>query len=165
MSDKPSLPPEADYTPRPPRPRATPGSPLRAVVAGLVIDLGGSVVLNLVLVVLYGLWLQVTGLTSEQIDNAVRHIPPDSWAAIAGVLLGACLDVLSGFVCARIVQRDEWRVGATLAGLSTLCTLLLNDAGDAAEDLTVLLSLCTAACTMLGVKYGRELNLRLKAAG
>jgi len=161
MSEQhPLQPPEADRPPRPLRP----GSPVRAVTIALVLDLGGSLALNLLLTVLYAAWLQARGLTGTEIDEAMRHIPPDSWAAIAGVLLGACLDVLSGFVCARIVQRDEWRVGGVLAGLSGLCTLLFNDAGEAMEDLTVLLSLCTVACTLLGVKYGHELNRKTKAA-
>jgi ABC-type Fe3+ transport system permease subunit len=161
MSEQhPLQPPEADRPPQPLRP----GSPVRAVTVALVLDLGGSLVLNLLLTVLYAAWLQARGLSGDEIDEAMRHIPPDSWAAIAGVMLGACLDVLSGFVCARIVQRDEWRVGGVLAGLSGLCTLLFNDAGDAAQDLTVLLSLCTVACTLLGVKYGRELNRRIKSA-
>ena len=162
MSEKPSPPPDADTDGRPPRQPVRTGTPLRAITAGLIVDLGGSLVLNLVLTVLYAVWLQATGLTAEQVDQAMHHIPPDSWAAIAGVLLGACIDVASGFVCARVVQKDEWRVGALLAGISSLCTLLLDDAGDATEDLTVLLSLTTAACTMLGVKYGREMTQRLK---
>jgi hypothetical protein len=41
---------------------------------------------------------------------------------------------------------------------------MLSDAGDAAGgDLTLLLTACTVACTLLGVKYGRELNQRLVA--
>jgi len=100
------------------------------------------------------------GTSPEQLKAAMDHIPPNSWAAVLGLLLGACLDVFSGFVCARVAQRDEWRVGGTLATISALCTLMLSDGGDAADDLTLLLTLCTAACTLLGVKYGRELNQR-----
>ncbi|HEX4509569.1 MAG TPA: hypothetical protein VH328_05800 [Burkholderiaceae bacterium] len=161
MSEQhPLQPPEANRPPQPLRP----GSPARAVIVALVLDLGGSLVLNLLLTMLYAGWLQARGLSSAEVEQAMRQIPPDSWAAIAGVLLGACLDVLSGFICARIVQRDEWRVGGILAGLSALCTLVFDNAGDELEDLTVLLSLCTVACTLLGVKYGRELNRRIKAA-
>ena len=80
-------------------------------------------------------------------------------------LMMACLDVFSGFICARVAQRDEWRVGGTLAGISALCTLMLSDAGDAAGgELTLLLTACTVACTLLGVKYGREMNQRCAEA-
>jgi hypothetical protein len=163
MPEIPPPPPDADLKGRKPQP-ARPGSPVRAVIVGLVLDLGGSVILNLLLTALYAAWLQATGLSTEEIDEAMRHIPPDSWAAIAGVVLGAGLDVLSGFVCARIVQRNEYRIGGVLAAISAACTLLLDDAGDAMQDITLLLSLCTAACTLLGVKYGRELNVKMKAA-
>jgi hypothetical protein len=159
MSEPPFEPPPSDVDDRPPR-RAPVGSPVRAVVIGLVIDLGGSVVLYLLLMILYAASLQHAGMSPEQLKAAMDHIPPNSWAAVLGLLLGACLDVFSGFVCARVAQRDEWRVGGTLATISALCTLMLSDGGDAADDLTLLLTLCTAACTLLGVKYGRELNQR-----
>jgi hypothetical protein len=159
MSDNPFKPPGTDLDSRPPGP-TRPGSPARAVAIGLAVDLGGSVLLNLLLTILYAASLQASGLSHEDIKDALSHIPPDSWIAVTGLLLGACLDVLSGFVCARIVQRDEYRVGAVLATISALCTLLLGGGSDTGDDLIVLLTLCTAACTMLGVKYGFELNRR-----
>jgi len=161
MSEPPFEPPPSDVDDRPPR-RAPAGSPVRAIVIGLVIDLGGSVVLYLLLMILYAASLQHAGMSPEQLKASMNHIPSNSWAAVLGLLLGACLDVFSGFVCARVAQRDEWRVGGTLAAISAACTLMLSDAGDAsAGDLTLLLTACTAACTLLGVKYGRELNHRL----
>jgi len=157
MSEPPFEPPPSDVDDRPPR-RAPAGSPVRAIVIGLVIDLGGSVVLYLLLTILYAASLQHAGLSPEQLKAAMDHIPSNSWVAVAGLLLGACLDVLSGFVCARLAQRNEWRVGGVLAAISALCTLMLGDAGDSAGELTLLLAACTAACTLLGVKYGREMN-------
>jgi hypothetical protein len=163
MPENPFEPPESDVNDRPPQ-RTPYGSPVRAIAVGLVIDLGGSVTLSLVLMIVYAASLQHDGLTPDQLKYAMEHIPPDSWAAVLGTLLGACLDVLSGFVCARIVGRDEWRVGGTLAGISALCTLMLSDGGESMEDVTMLLTACTAACTLLGVKYGREMNQRLEIA-
>jgi hypothetical protein len=160
MSEPPFEPPPSDVDDRPPR-RAPVGSPVRAIVIGLVVDLGGSIVLYLLLMILYAASLQHAGMSPEQLKASMDHIPPNSWAAVTGLLLGACLDVFSGFICARIAQRDEWRVGGTLAGISAMCTLMLSDAGDATGmELTLLLTACTAACTLLGVKYGRGLNQR-----
>jgi hypothetical protein len=159
MSENPFEPPESQVPDRPPQ-RAPYGSPMRAIVVGLVIDIGGSIMLNLLLMILYAASLQHDGMTPDQLKYAMEHIPSNSWAAVSGTLLGACLDVLSGFVCARIVRRDEWRVGGTLAGISALCTLVISDAGASAVDLTMLLAASTAACTLLGVKYGRDANQR-----
>jgi hypothetical protein len=159
MPEPPFEPPPSDVDDRPPR-RAPAGSPLRAIAIGLVIDLGGSIVLYLLLTIVYAASLQHAGMTPAELKAAMDHIPSDSWAAVAGLLLGACLDVLSGFVCARVAGRDEWRVGGTLAGISAACTLMLSDTGASASDLTLLLTACTAACTLLGVKYGRALNRR-----
>jgi hypothetical protein len=41
---------------------------------------------------------------------------------------------------------------------------MLGDPGAPDIDLTLLLTACTAACTLLGVKYGRAMNLRLAEA-
>ena len=163
MPEPPFEPPPSDVDDRPPR-RAPAGSPLRAIAIGLVIDLGGSIVLYLLLTIVYAASLQHAGMSPEELKATMDRIPPDSWAAVLGLLLGACLDVLSGFACARVAGRDEWRVGGTLATISAACTLVLGDADPAASDLTLLLTACTAACTLLGVKYGRALNQRLAEA-
>ena len=159
MSEPPFEPPPSEIDDRPPR-RSPGGSPMRAILVGLVVDLGGSVVLYLLLTILYAASLQHAGMSPQQLKAAMDHIPSNSWAAVLGLLLGAGLDVFSGFLCARIAQRDEWRIGGTLALISSLCTLMLSDAGESADDLTLLLTACTAACTLLGVKYGREFNRR-----
>jgi hypothetical protein len=159
MSEPPFEPPPSDVDDRPPR-RAPSGSPLRAIVVGLVVDLGGSVVLSLLLMIVYAASLQHAGLSPEQLKAAIEHIPSNSWPAVLELVLGSLLDVFSGFVCARIAQRDEWRVGATLAAISTLCAALLGDGGDSTDELTLLRAACTLACTLLGVKYGRESNHR-----
>jgi hypothetical protein len=159
MSEPPFEPPPSNVEDRPPR-RARGGSPLRAIAIGLVIDLGGSIVLYLLLTIVYAASLQHAGMSPEELKATMDHIPSDSWAAVLGLLLGAGLDVLSGFACARVAGRDEWRVGGTLAAISAACTLVLGDTGDSATDLTLLLTACTAACTLLGVKYGRAMNRR-----
>jgi hypothetical protein len=161
MSNNPFKPPDSDMKNRPSGPPGEPpvqGSPLKAVLTGLVVDLGGSTVISIVLSLLYHAQLARSGMSEDQITDAMNHIPPQSMFQIWGILLGALCSVAGGFVCARIVRRDEVRVGAVMAALSGFVSLLLG--GATSDDMTLLLTLCTVACVMLGVKYGREANRR-----
>ena len=158
MPDNPFKPPDARVRDQPP----APGSPVRAVLTGLFVDLGGSTLVGLVLAGLYAASLAASGLSEAQIDEAMKNVAPTSAFAISGTVLGALCSVAGGYVCARIARRDEYRSGSVMAGLSAFFSLLLGGAGSPV-DMTVLLTLCTVACVLLGVKYGRESNLRRAA--
>jgi hypothetical protein len=138
------------------------GSPLRAVLSGLAVDIGGSVALGIVLENVYGWTLAGQGLTDSQIEDAMQHIPSASAFGVLSILLGALMSVAGGYVCARIVLRDEYRVGGAMAAVSALLGIAFSSTADPV-DMTVLLILCTVACNMLGVKFGSEQNRRLEA--
>ena len=160
-NNNPFKPPETDST-KSPRVPDVPGSPLKAVLSGLAVDIGGSVALGIVLDQVYALTLGGQGLTDSQVEDAMQHIPPASAFGVLGILLGALMSVAGGYVCARIVLRDEYRVGATMAAVSAFLGLAFSSSDDPA-GLTLLLVACTVACNMLGVKYGSEQNRRLEA--
>jgi hypothetical protein len=150
-------------SPKPPT-RRTPvpegaGSPFRAVITGLVVDIGGSALIGLVLSMFYAAQLSSNGMSSAEIKEAMAQMPADSPIAIVGTLLGALCSVAGGYVCARIVQRDEFRVGGVMAALSGFAGLMMIG-DDTPDDLVLLLTASTVACVLLGVKYGRERNQR-----
>jgi len=160
-NNNPFKPPETDSS-KNERAPDVPGSPLRAILSGLAVDLGGTAVLGIVLEQLYALTLKGQGMSAADIDEAIQHIPAASTIGVLSIVLGALMSVAGGYVCARIVLRDEYRVGGVMAGISALLALALSSSGDP-SDITALLILCTAACNMLGVKYGSEQNRRLEA--
>lgn len=155
MSNPPSPPPESGTKPPPP----VVGSPVKAIVTGLAVDIGGSTLVGLLLSAFYAVQLSNSGLSPDDIQQAMDNIPADSPVQIAGTLLGACCSVAGGYVCARIVRVAEFRVGAVMAFLSAFFGLALGP-GDTPDDMVALLTLSTVACVLLGVKYGREHNLR-----
>ena len=161
MPNNPFKPPETDST-KNARVPDVPGSPLKAVLSGLAVDIGGSVVLGIVLDYVYALTLGGQGLTDSQMKDAMEHIPPTSAFGVLGILLGALMSVAGGYVCARIVLRNEYRVGGIMAAVSALLGIAFSSSDDPA-GMTLLLVLCTVACNMLGVKYGSEQNRRLEA--
>ena len=157
-TNNPFKPPETDTNQK----TDAPGSPLRAVLTGLAVDIGGSILANLVLTVFYHSEFVASGLTSEQAETALAEMPMNSPFVLISIVLGAACSVLGGYVCARIVLRDEYRVGGAMAAVSGLLGLVFSD-GDDPGGLTALLVLTTVACNMLGVKYGSEQNRRREA--
>jgi hypothetical protein len=140
-------------------PAATPGSPLKAVTIGLLVDIGGSIVATLLLAVVYGIILGASGATQEEIE-AATSVSTDSWFFYIGTLIGCAFSALGGYVCARIARQSEHRLGAILAGLSVLIGLLftfdqyslLMNAG---------LAIAGAAAVMLGIRWGYTRNHRV----
>jgi hypothetical protein len=159
MPTNPFQPPETDPT-RNPRP-VPPGSPLKAVLAGLAVDIGGTTLLSMVVAVLYALQLHAQGLSEGEMREAMAHMPRDSALYIGGTLLGALLSVAGGYVCARVAGRDEFRIGLVMAAVSGLVGLLMGGANEA-PDMTALFALTGVACNLLGVKYGAEHNRRAR---
>jgi peptidoglycan/LPS O-acetylase OafA/YrhL len=97
--------------PRPPR------SAIVAVVAGLGVDLGGTLVSSVIVAVLYTLALVVFG--------GDPFGPNQPALGIVGFFTGGGFSFLGGYVCARIVRRNERRVTVIMASISTTAGLLM----------------------------------------
>jgi hypothetical protein len=161
MPTDPFKPPEADSPRRPRAPRPA-GSPLRAVLTGVAVDIGGSALVGFLLAAIYALQLDAQGLSESDMREAMSHIPPDSAVAVAGTLLGALISVFAGYVCARIVRRDETRCGLAMAAIMAVYGLVI-DGGGTVDDMALLFTACTVACNLLGIKFGAEHNRRADA--
>ena len=139
-----------------------PGSVLRAVMTGVGIDVCASKLLGYAILAFYIQQVGAPGMTDEQLRDALQNTPPSFVLVLVESVLGALVSVIAGFACARIVQRDEWRVGALMAIISVLVGVMLDDGG-APDDLMALYIACDVACVMLGVKFGAERNRRIEA--
>jgi hypothetical protein len=154
MQNNPYTPPK---TPLKDQPRVA-GSPVKAILVGLAIDLGGSLLVGAIVGFLYAASLVSQGMSEADIAVALTNIPADSWMFIGGMLAGALLSFVGGFACARIAGRDEYRLGSILAFLTAGFGLAMG--WESYEPMqNVLLTLSTAACVLLGTKYGRAANL------
>ena len=150
MQSNPYSPPKAGLS-DPPKP---PKSPLRSVLLGLVIDVGGSLLLGIVLGIGRATAFLVSGMSESEIIESLRHPPAYSLISILGTLGGAALSVVGGFVCARVSRRSDYRLGFILAGLSATSGLLLSY-GSHSLPVNLLLTLLTVASVLLGTKLGR----------
>lgn len=134
------------------------GSPLRAIVFGIVVDFGGTMVASVIFFVIFGAYLAASGTPAEQ--AADYGLGLDSPMGLALNMVGCLFSVLGGYVCARTAKHAEYRLGAILAAISVVLGLLLG--GDASANAYGLISsLLTVAAAMVGAHLGA---LRNKAA-
>jgi hypothetical protein len=162
MPSPPSMPPDSGPQGKGAGVPDAPGSVLRAVLTGVSIDICGSKLLGTLIFALYIQHVATPGMTDEQLLSMLRSAPPSFALVLVEIVLESLLSVVAGFACARIVQREEWRVGAMMAFAAMLVGLLLDDGG-APDDLMLLYVACDFACVMLGVKFGAERNRRIEA--
>ena len=162
MSTNPFKPPETDST-RNPLPPAGPGSMPKAVLAGLAVDIGGSMVIGFFVAMTYAAQLHGNGMAESEIREAMRHMPHDTALYVAGLLGGLLMSLLGGFVCARVARRGEYRPGLVMSACSALFGLMLG-ASSNGDGMLWLLVLTGFACNLLGVKFGADQNRRAEAA-
>ncbi len=138
-------------------PRA--GSPLKAVILGLLVDVGGSIAAGVLMTAAYAASLASSGVGPDGITQALEHLPGDSWLSIAGMVIGGLFSVLGGYVCARVARRSEFALGAVLGALSIGFGIWAG-AGRHSVWFEAVLSLLTFLAVMFGVRLGAARNER-----
>jgi uncharacterized protein with PQ loop repeat len=136
-----------------------PGSPIRAVLLGLVVDIGGTLVIGLLIGIVYGVFLGFSGVPQSEIVSRADTQNPMSLLSLIAQALGLVCSVLGGYVCARIVKRKEYRVVAVMAVLSAIFGMWV---GSSQYSFPVLLALTALSVlsNLFGAKLGRAENRR-----
>jgi hypothetical protein len=142
----------------PPRPPRAPRSPVVGVLTGLAIDVGGTIVAGIVLGIVYAVVLAARGMGPEQIQTTLTDVDPSSGFFLLSGVVGLGLSVLGGYVCARMVRRDERRLAAIMGGLSAASGVALG-AVTLVTWLSVGLLVVSFAAVMAGGELGRRRNV------
>ena len=135
------------------------GSAAKAVVLGLMTDIGGSMLSSLAFFMFYGAYLGATGGTADDLMTLARGNGIDSPMALALALVGCMFSVLGGYVCARIAKHSEYKLGLVLAACSVVAGLSLGGVGEP-DPMAGLFSLLTVASVMTGAHLGARGNRR-----
>ncbi|HEX7810946.1 MAG TPA: hypothetical protein VF460_03470 [Burkholderiales bacterium] len=151
-SQNPYTPPDARVKDEP-----GPGSPIKAVLVGLAVDIGGSIAAGIVLTLVYGVLLASTGATPEEIAAAATAIAPGSWIFITGMAMGCGFSVWGGYLCARIAGRRAYASGVVVAAISTAFGAAFGSEGYSA-GLNLALLIATFGAVMFGVRMGVTKN-------
>ncbi|MDB5801823.1 MAG: hypothetical protein JWL63_2762 [Rhodocyclales bacterium] len=157
----PYSPPSADVEKIAPHPELTPAQrrfvQFKAVLVGVSVDIGGTIIVGVLLSIIYGVIAAAAGESAEQIATSLRNIPHDSWLYIAATFSGLGFSLLGGYLCARIAKGMEYRAGSIQAACS-LCLGLFLGGQKESFGMQIALSGLSVLVTMLGVKFGAYRN-------
>jgi hypothetical protein len=96
------------------------GSPVKAILVGLAVDIGGSIVGGTVLAIAWGILLGAGGASGDEIDRFFRSSDTFQWVSLC---TGLGFTGLGAYVAARIANRAEYRFALMLG----LCSLAFSE--------------------------------------
>lgn len=134
----------------------------KAIVYGVLVDIGGSILAGLVLATIYAFVLAGSGVPREEILRAISEAEPASWFSIAGFVAGCGASFLGGYVCARVAGMHEMRAVSAVAAVSGVVALLFGS-GAYAFEWTAVLALVGMGAVVAGGWTGLQRNRRRQA--
>ncbi|HEY2559946.1 MAG TPA: hypothetical protein VGI48_09600 [Caldimonas sp.] len=150
--------PDPNFTPPQAEVRDTPkpkGSAIKGVLAGLAVDVAGTVAFGVLLSVTYGAILAASGQGEQEIRAALAEGDSNSIFTAIGVVGGCAFSILGGYVCERVARQRNYRAGAVLGGVSVALGLVLGAVSlPWAENL--LLAFLTVGSVLLGTRLALE---------
>ncbi|GAA5166706.1 hypothetical protein [Viridibacterium curvum] len=132
------------------------GARVKALLWGLAVDIGGTLVLSVALGIAYSISLAASGMSAEQIAANASDLPMDSWIMIVGYVGGCMFSALGGYVCARKAGENEFALGAVMAVMSVVLGVLLGSRQSFAMHLVG--AVLTFFAVMIGVRFGAVKN-------
>jgi hypothetical protein len=96
------------------------GSPVKAILVGLAVDIGGSFVGGTILLVAWGMVLGAGGAGVEEVNRFFHDSSTFQWVSLC---TGLAFTGLGAYVAARIANRAEYRVALMLG----LCSLAFSE--------------------------------------
>lgn len=153
---------ETAQTPVADAPKKVKDAPIKGVVIGLIIDIGGTLVFGIIVSVLYGVVLIASGVQPEALHAAMQVFNrPECWQFWVSTISGCVFSVLGGYVCARIAKNAANRAGLALAVISTAFGFLFINVVTMPKWLYLLLVVAGFACVLLGSALGRPSSAKL----
>jgi hypothetical protein len=134
-------------------PLAQPGSPIKAVCLGLLVDTGGTILFSTLFGIAHAVVLVTRGMTSLEATAVIQAAQVEGWAFVISTAIGCAFSVLGGYVCARISRRSKYELGWVMGGISAVLGLLIGWSSYTPFKLAVLTFL-TFASILLGFKLG-----------
>lgn len=138
------------------------GSRLKAILAGLAVDLGGSILFGLAFIAIYGIVIANAGADDEQVAAALAALADDPWVDIGATAAGLLFSALGGYTCARIARHAEYRLAAILAAVSMTLGFMLG-AGEDSLARNIAMTAAAFTATLAGAWLGASRNTRDQA--
>jgi hypothetical protein len=145
---------------RPPRARLDtrnrePGSILRAVAVGTLVDIGGTMVGGFVIAMAYAMILGAQGRSEAAIRHALENVDPWSLYGLLLLGMGLGMSALAGFRCALIANRPNYLAPGILSLVSVTTGALMGGGSASQRELLIF-----SALTVIAVLVGASLHTR-----
>ena len=134
-------------------PPAEPGSQVKAICLGLLVDIGGTLLFGVAFGIVLAVALASRGLSADEIDAVSQATVELPWVKVALSAVGGCFSLLGGYVCARVSRRRSYRPGLVMAGISVVSGVMIGWGSYSAME-HVLLALLTGGSVLLGMRLG-----------
>jgi hypothetical protein len=102
------------------------GSPIKAVIYGVLVDIVGTTLATIALMFVYGVVLATGGASPEAIQQASGALDSTSPLGVTATAIGCAFSFLGGYVCARVVRRSELKWAAVTGAISLLFGVLMS---------------------------------------
>jgi hypothetical protein len=129
----------------------------------VAIDIGGSVVLSILLVAAYVFQQISQGGEPDQVIRSLQVVDPGSWLFLVSAGLGTLLSFLGGYACAAIARQRELR-WATLVGMISVAFGIWWGSGGIERWLSLVMSAITLTA-VLGGAWANAMRRRRSAVG
>ena len=125
------------------------GSGLKAIIIGLVVDIGGSLVAAFILAIAYSVLLASRGWSPEEIEHHLTNLDLYSTFSVVTMIVGGSMTVLGGYVCARIVNYSEYKFALVFGFISAAFGHFASESYHSTLD-NLALGILTLGCALLG---------------
>lgn len=125
------------------------GSPVKAIIIGLLVDIIGSFVLVFILGIIYSVVLASQGLAPEEIEHRLTNLDPYSTFSLICMFFGGLMTVIAGYLCARIVNYSEYKFAVILGFISAMIGFMAGESYYSTLD-NLFLVLLTLGCSLFG---------------
>lgn len=133
-----------------------PGSAWKAILIGAAIDIGGSVILGIVVAGVFGFTLGAQGHSPEEVERQLTDLSPWSTLGIIVTLLGTLISAFAGYQCAAIAKRHGYHAPAAMALISVAFGLALGRDNASVWEVAAMAAITIAAVLSGAWLYNRN---------
>ena len=128
-----------------------PSRPVRGIILGLVIDLGGTIVLVIISTIIYSFVLVSGGASQGEIESLTKGFEPTSTFGMINIILGLFMSFIGGMYCAKIARSKNYLYPGIMASISFVISIV-SAWGTVANYLLMILSTTTVVAVLLGAR-------------
>ncbi len=103
-----------------------PGSPIKAIIVGVAIDIFGTLLLSVILGIVFGLYWHYSGENIDALADHASQLDLTSPFQMVSMILGSLISLYAGYTCARIARQNIYFYAAVAGLIVSILSYLLG---------------------------------------